>query len=122
MPNLDVSDVLFDPDFMVKGIQLTRTSITVQNGRGVPTVENLTFDGVVTNNNGDKMNRMQDGTLIQASINIHTRFVLMEGDADHQADEIEWQGKTYIVSQVWSNTHFGRGFVKAICELKPLAG
>ena len=68
------------------------------------------------------MDRRDDGTLIKGAINIHTQFVLSAGDATSQADEIQWRGKTYIVSQVLENLHYGKGFIKAICELKPLSG
>ena len=123
MPSLDVSDVLLDPDFMSKGILHKRISIVVNDkGRSETKIAESKFNGVVTTNDGDKLDRHSDGTIIKGSINIHTRFVLSEGDADHQADEITWQGREYIVSQVLSNTQYGRGFVKAICILKLISG
>ncbi|MEX5443431.1 hypothetical protein WCE14_08690 [Acinetobacter schindleri] len=123
MATLDVSRALLDPKFMSRGIVCTRTAVEDgDNGRPQTTVTTHKFNGVVTTNDGDKLDRRSDGTVIKGAINIHTCFVLSEGDADHQADEIEWQGRKYIVSQVLSNTHYGRGFVKAICILKPISG
>ena len=123
MPNLDVSDVLSDPDFMSKGIDCKRTAVIVgDNGRPQTTVTNHKLNGVVTSNDGFKLDRRPDGTVIKGAINIHTRFVLTEGDAGHQADEITWQGREYIVSQTLPNTQYGRGFIKAICILKPISG
>lgn len=123
MPSLDVSDVLLDPDFMSKGIDCKRTAVTVgDNGRSQTTITNSKFNGVVTSNDGFKLDRKPDGTVIKGAINIHTRFVLTEGDAGHQADEITWQGREYIVSQTLPNTQYGRGFIKAICILKPISG
>ena len=123
MPGLDVSDVLLDPDFMSKGIDCKRTAVIVgDNGRPQTTVTNSKFNGVVTSNDGFKLDRRPDGTVIKGAINIHTRFVLTEGDAGHQADEITWQGREYIVSQTLPNTQYGRGFIKAICILKPISG
>ncbi|MCH7380384.1 hypothetical protein [Acinetobacter higginsii] len=121
MARLDVSDVLLDPDFMDTGIVCNRTAVIVgNNGRSQETITTTTFAGVVTTNSGIKMDRRPDGTLIKGAINIHTKFALIQGDANNKADEIVWQGKTYIVSQVMDNLHYGQGFVKAICELKPL--
>lgn len=121
MARLDVSDVLLDPDFMDTGIICNRTEVTVgNNGRSQETTTSTPFAGVVTTNNGLNMDRRPDGTLIKGAINIHTRFALIPGDANNKADEIVWRGKTYIVSQVLDNLHYGQGFVKAICELKPL--
>lgn len=123
MANLDVSDVLLDPDFMSRGLICTRIEVKVgNNGRPQKNEVEHKFNAVVTTNDGDKMDRRADGTMIKGAINIHTRFVLSEGDADHQADEVLWQGRKYIVSQVLSNKHYGRGFIKAICELKPITG
>ncbi|ENX58784.1 MULTISPECIES: hypothetical protein [Acinetobacter] len=121
MARLDVSDVLLDPDFMDSGIVCNRTAVVVgDNGRSQETKTSTTFAGVVTTNNGLNMDRRPDGTLIKGAINIHTKFALIQGDANNKADEIVWRGKTYIVSQVLDNLHYGQGFVKAICELKPL--
>lgn len=121
MARLDVSDVLLDPDFMDTGIVCNRTTVIVgNNGRSQETVTSTTFAGVVTTNSGLNMDRQPDGTLIKGAINIHTKFALTSGGTEGKADEIVWKGKTYIVSQVMNNSHYGQGFVKAICELKPL--
>lgn len=121
MARLDVSDVLLDPDFMDTGIICNRTAVIVgNNGRSQETITTTTFAGVVTTNSGLNMDRRPDGTLIKGAINIHTKFALSSGNTETKADEIVWQGKTYIVSQVLDNLHYGQGFVKAICELKPL--
>lgn len=123
MPNLDVSDVLLDPDFMTLDLVCIRAEITaLENGTASELQQNINFAGVVTTNNGLNMDRRPDGTLIKGAINIHTQFRLTSGDINTSADEVIWQGQTYIVSQVLSNAHFGQGFVKAICELKPLSG
>lgn len=123
MPNLDVSDVLLDPDFLSKGIICTRTAVTANDkGRSDTVITSHSFNGVVTSNDGFKLDRKPDGTIIKGAINIHTRFVLTEGDANHQADEIKWQGRDYIVTQVKPNLQYGRGFIKAICILKPISG
>ncbi len=121
MARLDVSDVLLDPDFMDTGIVCNRTAVIVgNNGRSQESVTSTTFAGVVTTNSGLNMDRRPDGTLIKGAINIHTKFALTSGNSETKADEIVWLGKTYIVSQVLDNLHYGQGFVKAICELKPL--
>ena len=120
MPNLDVSDVLLDPDFWTFDLICNRQKITMVKGRSQATTAAETFGGVVTTNNGQNMDRKPDGTLIKGAINIHTKFALTSGNAEMKADEVTWRGKQYIVSQVLDNLHYGEGFIKAICELKPL--
>lgn len=121
MADLDVSDVLLDPDFMTMDLVCKRVAVSVgNNGRATKSGHSFQFSGVVTTNNGQNMDRREDGTLIKGAINIHTRTELTAGDANNQADEITWKGKTYYVVQVLDNLHYGIGFNKAICELKPL--
>ena len=121
MADLDVSDVLLDPDFMTMDLVCKRLAVAVGNtGRSNKSELSFQFSGVVTTNNGQNMDRREDGTLIKGAINIHTRTELTAGDANNQADEITWKGKTYYVVQVLYNLHYGIGFNKAICELKPL--
>ena len=123
MAGLDVSDVLLDPDFMEIGLVCNRISVDVgDNGRPNTTETTHKFNAVVTTNSGINLDRSPDGTTIKGAINIHTRFALMTGDADHQADEVIWRGQTYIVIQVLPNLHYGRGFIKAICIIKPITG
>lgn len=122
MARLDVSDVLLDPDFMDMLVCHRNAVVVGSNGRNQTQSTATPFYGVVTTNSGFNMDRREDGTLIKGVINIHTQFALLSGDNGHIADEIEWQSKRYIVSQVLDNQHYGVGFVKAICELKPLSG
>lgn len=121
MPNLDVSDVLHDPDFWTFDLTCNRSELKINHqGRSELTLTSTVFGGVVTTNNGLNMDRREDGTLIKGAINIHTQFALSAGDANSKADEVIWKGKSYIVSQVLDNCHYGQGFIKATCELKPL--
>lgn len=119
--NLDVSDVLLDPDFMSTNLMCKRISVVIgENGRPHKTEQNFQFSGVVTTNSGQNMDRRPDGTLIKGAINIHTKTPLIAGNNGHQADEITWKGKTYYVVQVLDNLHYGHGFNKVVCDLKPL--
>lgn len=123
MANLDVSDVLLDPDFMERGLVCNRISVKAgDNGRPIKTETTHKLSAVVTTNSGINLDRQPDGTIIKGAINLHTRFALTAGDKDHQADEITWRGQTYIVIQVLPNLHYGRGFIKAICIIKPITG
>lgn len=125
MALLDVTDVLLDPDFMDLGLICNRMTQTVdEHGRATNTAAEIPFAGVVTSDSGDILDRLADGSRIIGSITIHTPFRLRDGgaDASADADEIVWQGATYTVSNVNDYSHFGRGFVCATCDLKPLTG
>ncbi|MBN3822349.1 hypothetical protein G3O00_01795 [Burkholderia sp. Ac-20384] len=123
MALLDVVDVLLDPDFMDMGLVCNRmTQITDAHGRAQNTPTATTFAGVVTSDKGDLLHRNADGSRINGSITIHTPFRLIDGSAGFDADEIVWSGRAYTVVSVNDYSHFGRGFVCATCDLKPLSG
>ncbi|AOI65553.1 hypothetical protein WS51_18295 [Burkholderia territorii] len=123
MAFLDVTDVLLDPDFMDTGLLCNRMTQTVDaHGRAQNAVASTPFSAVVTSDKGDILHRNADGSRIIGSITLHTMFRLMDGSAGHDADEVVWAGRTYTVVNVNDYSHFGRGFVCATCDLKPLSG
>lgn len=120
---LDVTDVLTDPDFMDAGLTCNRMAQAVgDDGRAANAVTQTRFAAVVTSDKGDILHRNADGSRIIGSITLHTPFRLTDGAAGRDADEIVWQGRTYTVVSVNDYSHFGRGFVCATCDLKPLSG
>jgi hypothetical protein len=115
--------VLTDPDFMDAGlICYRRAQVVGDNGIATNTEVPFTFSAVVTSNSGLQLLRNPDGEVIKGAITVHTKFTLQDGAAGLTADEILWQGKRYTVEKIDPYTHFGRGFVAAICALKPLSG
>lgn len=124
MALLDVTEVLLDPDFMDIGLVCKRYVQTVgDNGRAVNAETSTSFAGVVTSDKGDILERIAGGERKKGSITIHTMFHLTAGDGDDSvADVVTWQGRDYTVANVNDYSHFGRGFVAASCDLKPLAG
>ncbi|KKL38615.1 bacteriophage protein [Burkholderia contaminans FFH2055] len=125
MAFLDVTDVLLDPDFMDTGLICNRMTQTVgTDGRATNAVTAIPIDAVVTSDRGDILHRNADGSRIIGSITLHTPFRLRDGGPDGRADadEVVWDGATYTVVNVNDYSHFGRGFICATCDLKPLSG
>ncbi|KVT95611.1 hypothetical protein [Burkholderia ubonensis] len=123
MAFLDVTDVLLDPDFMDSGLLCNRMAQTTdERGRAHNTVTATPFAAVVTSDKGDILHRNGDGSRIIGSITLHTMFRLIDGSTGRDADEIVWSGRAYTVVNVNDYSHFGRGFVCATCDLKPLSG
>lgn len=123
MAFLDITEVLLDPDFMDSGLICNRmTQTTDERGRGHNTITATPFSAVVTSDKGDILHRNADGSRIIGSITLHTMFRLSDGSSGRDADEIVWSGRTYTVVNVNDYSHFGRGFVCATCDLKPLSG
>lgn len=123
MAFLDVTDILLDPDFMDTGLLCRRMTQTVNDqGRAENTPTDTPFAAVVTSDSGDVLTRGSDGSRITGSITLHTAFRLRDGGDGADADEVIWQSRTYTVAAVNDYSHFGRGFVAATCDLKPLSG
>ncbi|WP_283149010.1 hypothetical protein [Silvimonas soli] len=123
MAQLDVTEVLLDPLFGDKNILCCRQTQTIDdNGYATNTEAQTPFFGVVTSDTGDVLTRLSEGSRIVGNIIIHTKLRLIDGDTGLDADEIIWQGRRYTVAKVNDYSHFGRGFVAASCDIKPLSG
>jgi hypothetical protein len=122
-PALDVTSVLLDPYFVTKGLTCVRNSQVIDdNGIATNTPTTFTFNGVVTNDTGDLLVRLAEGSRVQASITIHTRFKLQDGKSGLDADLITYKGNNYTITNVADWSDYGRGFVCASAELIPLSG
>ena len=112
MPTLDVTDVLFDPDFCDFNLWVTRRAQTVDED-GI---------GVVTGDRSLENRRMQAGQVISGAILIVTTERLTQGQTGRDADIVTYQNRDYRVTFVDPYTAYGAGFVQAHCELLPFDG
>ena len=122
MPDIDVSELLFDPDF-AETLECLRQIQTVSDrGIATNTPQSFPFFGVVTADRGTEMARLAAGSRVSGSILINTVFRLSEGLAGRDADVVIWNGARYTVVSVSNYSRYGAGFVCASCDLIPLAG
>jgi len=122
MPLLDASEILLDPDFVDSLVCARNTQVVDDNGIATDTPASTPFYGVVTNNTGDLLMRLAEGSRIQGSITVHSRFLLQAGSDGMDADIVTWNGRQYTVTNVGDWSRFGIGFTAANCELIPLSG
>ncbi|EON3347180.1 head-tail adaptor [Yersinia enterocolitica] len=123
MPNLDVTDVLFDPDFCDMSLRVKRNLQTVDaDGFAINTVTEKGFAGVVTVDRSLESRRMMSGNVIGGAILIVTTERLTQGQTGRDADIVTYQNRDYRVSFVDPYTAYGAGFVQAHCELLPFDG
>ena len=120
MPNLDVTDVLFDPDFCDTNLWVTQTVDADGVGSDVD-VKNQ-FSGVVTVDRSLENRRMQSGQVIGGAILVVTTERLSQGQTGRDADIVTYQNRDYRVTFVDPYTAYGAGFVQAHCELLPFDG
>ncbi|CNE39210.1 TPA: head-tail adaptor [Yersinia enterocolitica] len=123
MPNLDVTDVLFDPDFCDMSLVVKRSVQTVDaDGFATNTVTEKGFAGVVTVDRSLESRRMMSGNVIGGAILIVTVERLTQGQTGRDADIVTYQNRDYRVTFVDPYTAYGAGFVQAHCELLPFDG
>lgn len=120
MANIDVSDVLLDPDF-VSSVTLIRRSANV-DGHG----ENVLTETVLPNQlmsvqgaKGEVLERMPEGARLTDIITVFYRGELTTEADNGYGDVIVWNGKRYQVKEVPQNfMNFGAGFTVADCLLE----
>ena len=118
MPSLDVSDVLFDPDFATT-ISIERAAISVSNsGITSETITTIAATAVVTWSAGATMQRLAEGERLSGSILVHTTTQLMDGHSASTADIVVYMGRRYVVTNVNNWSDYGAGFYCAVCELE----
>ena len=121
MPLLDVSDILLDLDLVDISLQVVRQSSTVnQYGEMVTVAVTTPFQGVVVPGSGPQLQQIPDLARVKGEIQIFTQFHLSDGTSGITADQVIWNNRTYIVANVEDYSRYGKGFVKATCELKSL--
>lgn len=117
MPNLDVSDVLLDPDFS-QAIIVQRNRIRVSDqGLGVSDSVQVQIVATVVPASSLDLNRLADADLLKGKIRIFTQFPLSTGDDTITADIVFWNDRQYTISTVDDYTNFGVGFVDATADL-----
>ena len=112
MADLDVTDVLDDPDFKSSFVVIRRESTTVDGYTSEIDMDPITTEGVVYPAGGSKLVRKPDGEMTVADISIITKYPLSSGDSTYAADIVVIKGVSYTI--INSNPYgFGKGFYQA---------
>lgn len=120
MPNLDVSDVLDDPDFMTS-FTVRRTTQTVNSyGETVETTTTSTQTGVVFPTSGKELLRNSDGENIGGDVMVVTKYLLTSGQDNVEADIVIWGGHEWTVMRTKDYSEYGQGFIQANCYKRTL--
>lgn len=115
MALLDVSELLTDPDFADEFPVKRRSQVTGNNGRVSIDEKDLEGVGVICAASPSDLRRLPEDQRTDRAISVVTQFRLRASAPDYQPDLVGWQGDFYVVSDIQPYTHFGSGFVQAIC-------
>lgn len=123
MPFLDVTDVLFDPDFCDTSLVCKRSQQVIDDdGFTQNTTVSTPFSGVVTVDRSLEARRMAAGQNITGAILIVTTYRLTQVQPGLDADVVTYQGRDYRVTFADPYTAYGAGFIQAHCELMNFDG
>lgn len=127
MPDIDVSDLLFDSDIAGESFQVVRRQETI-GSNGVSNLTQTTFPlpgddpivGSVTPTGDNSLVRQEAFQTQSNTILVITTFRLRgpskdSGGASFQPDIVVWSGNQYVVRSLNEWTSFGVGFVAAEC-------
>jgi signal peptidase I len=123
MPTLDVTDILFDPDFCDDSLTVKRRVTSVDEDGFPTTVDTVTpFSAVVTVDRSVEAQLRMSGQTVTGTILVITTERLIAGETGRIGDIVTYQNREYLVKSVDDYTAYGAGFVQAHCELLPFDG
>jgi len=121
MPNVDVSDLLLDPDVAGQQFVVVRRAENVNEfGESAWTYGQATAIGAIQPSGDQGLMRGESFDAQAKSVVVYTRFRLRgvnsgASGASFKPDIVLWNGVYYEVTNIDSYGSFGAGFVKAEC-------
>lgn len=115
MALIDVTSILFDPDFA--DLATVRRIAESINGFGEVVTTSTLFKKVpmvITPQSPAEIIRKDDGTTTPRKASVVTTFQLRPQSPGFQGDQIDVDGSTLTVSEVLPYRRFGPGFCEAI--------
>lgn len=122
MADIDVSDLLTDPDFTSTATLIRRAVSVNSYGESVLTETPSMITAVIQGSGAETLDRLPEGVRLSDLIDVYYKGVLSAERPAGYADVILWGGKRYQVFEVTEDfMNFGQGFMKAVCKLETVA-
>jgi hypothetical protein len=121
MANIDVSELMLDPDFCDEFSYLRRIEDVSLKGRSEGHVTQLTGYGSIQPLSGQVLRMMPQLANTEGTIEIWSTTPLQTLTDTLKADIVIWKGSRYTVTAIPGNwSHFGNGFCRYVGTLKDL--
>lgn len=121
MPQIDVSELMVDPDFCETVTVIRQTQSVSDGGLATPgTTTTFSITAVVTAVQGDLV-RQPEAEYAKNDILVHSQAQLRGVTSGNYPDVVVWSGNNYIVKRSNNWSHFGVGFYSAVCTLTDVA-
>ncbi len=122
MANIDVSEVINDPDFTEPAFHIFRSETIDQNGYNQVTETRRAILVIPTSGDGDVSVKRPEGRSVFSTVRFYTEADLKPGEEGRAPDEVEWRGNRYEVLSRSDWSTWGRGFTSAACQLLAPSG
>lgn len=122
MAQIDVSDLLLDPDFVDKVYLIHRKPIVGSNGLNKLIEESEETVGSVQPASGKTLQRLPDSLRIQNVSSFWIKAGIVADSNCDYPDVIKFNNKRYIVQQVSDWMNFGQGWVCGVCVAEKVTG
>ena len=120
MALIDVSELLLDPDFSTRFDVVRYTETVGANGRLVKTPTSYLNQVGVIYPSQSSLERGPDADVQPKELTVVTKFQLRGITTHNKPDVVQWRGSEYTVMTVSGYSHFGHGFIEAMCQSKDL--
>lgn len=120
MALLDVTILLYDPDFVDTITYIQRIESIDGNGRGVYTETQLSLVGSIQPATDIIYQQMPDMARLRGDMELFTTSRLISQTTTNSADLVYWQGNYYTVRGVLSFTNYGEGHIVALLGLRDM--
>lgn len=122
MANIDVSDLLSDPDFVDPCILIHRVAVVNEFGENVTTETCVKTVGSVQPASGKVISRLPDSLRVANLRSFWIRAeIVADGDARYP-DLIVFRGKRYQVQTVDDWENYGNGYCEGTCVAEKVTG
>lgn len=120
MGQIDVSDLLGDPDFIEKLVLIRRTATTLTTGQNSVTENPISTWGSVQPVDGKTLNRLPEAMRVESLKSFWIKATIVsDGTASdgtsRYPDVITHKGIRYQVRKVFDWTNWGSGWSEGVC-------
>jgi hypothetical protein len=115
MAELDVSDVVLDPDFLDLMSLIHRTPVVDQYGKNQLTEQGSPIYGSVQPASGKTLNRLPEALRVANVSSFWIQGKIVSDGSCKYPDIIAFKGKRYQVQVVFDWTNWGAGFCEGTC-------
>lgn len=122
MPDIDVSDLITDPDFADEFVVTRQVQTVGANGRTVVTTESIPMVGVIHTGVQNEFGQTPEYINAQKSITVICLDRIYDPVTGHSPDIITWEEDSYLVKKAYNWSRQGQGFWVAECDLKTSVG